>query len=189
MAKKFLLLGLLISLLIGAYWYFFSYNDFPKPPAYLKLEYPIQEYDPYANECFEINYNVISIPKSQKSCDIDLYYPNMKATIHLSYKKIDNNLIDLLRDAQTFTYKHVVKADEITEIPYVNPNRKVYGMLYDVGGNAASNSQFYVTDSTQHFMTGSLYFYSKPNYDSIFPALYYIKEDLVKIMESVEWKP
>ena len=60
--------------------------------------------------------------------------------------------------------------------------------FYEVGGNAASQSQFYVTDSTEHFLTGSLYFYAKPNYDSILPAAKYLEKDIKHIMETVKWK-
>ena len=61
-------------------------------------------------------------------------------------------------------------------------------MFYEVGGNAASQSQFYLTDSTEHFLTGSLYFYAKPNYDSILPAAKYLEKDIRHIMETVKWK-
>ena len=61
-------------------------------------------------------------------------------------------------------------------------------MFYEVVGNAASQAQFYVTDSTQHFLSGSLYFYVKPNYDSILPATEYVKNDIRKIMETLQWK-
>jgi hypothetical protein len=37
-------------------------------------------------------------------------------------------------------------------------------------GNAASSTQFYVTDSTTHFLRGVLYFYSAPNADSLKPV-------------------
>ena len=60
-------------------------------------------------------------------------------------------------------------------------------MLYEVGGNAASQSQFYLTDSTNHFVTGSVYFFSKPNYDSIYPASEYLKKDIRHLMESLRW--
>ena len=112
----------------------------------------------------------------------------MKATIYLTYQPIQNNLKDLLRDAQKLTYKHVIKADEISEQLYINEKRNVYGMFYDVGGNAASNTQFYATDSLKHFVTGTIYFYAKPNFDSLLPASDYIKKDMLKIMESLEWK-
>ena len=61
-------------------------------------------------------------------------------------------------------------------------------MFYEVGGNAATNIQFYVTDSTKNFVTGSLYFYAKPNFDSILPAASYIKADVRKIIETMKWK-
>ena len=61
-------------------------------------------------------------------------------------------------------------------------------MLYEVKGNVASLAQFYVTDSVNHFLTGSLYFYAKPNYDSILPAAHYLKKDIKHIMESLHWK-
>jgi len=72
--------------------------------------------------------------------------------------------------------------------PFLNSEKRVYGMFSEVGGNAATNSQFYLTDSTKHFLTGSMYFYAKPNFDSILPAASYIKEDIRRIMESFEWK-
>jgi gliding motility-associated lipoprotein GldD len=56
------------------------------------------------------------------------------------------------------SWQHVIKADDILEQPYLNPAKKVYGMFYQVDGNAATNSQFYATDSTKHFVTGSVYF-------------------------------
>jgi gliding motility-associated lipoprotein GldD len=85
----------------------------------------------------------------------------MKATIYLTYKPVNNNINVLLRDAQKLTYEHVIKADDILEQPYLNP-KKVYGMFYQVDGNAATNSQFYATDSTKHFVTGSVYFMQSP---------------------------
>ena len=94
----------------------------------------------------------------------------------------------LLRDAQKLTYEHVIKADDIVEQPYLNPQQKVYGMFYQVDGNAATNSQFYATDSTKHFVTGSIYFYAKPNFDSIMPAASYIKNDMQRLLETLKWK-
>ena len=94
----------------------------------------------------------------------------------------------MLIDAQKLTYEHVVKADNIAEEKYVNEYHGVYGMFYDVAGNAASQSQFYVTDSTSHFITGSIYFNVTPNYDSILPAAAYLKNDIRHLMESLRWK-
>ncbi len=111
----------------------------------------------------------------------------MKGSIYLTYKPVENNLDTLLIDAQRLSYEHVVKADNILEQPFVNDTDQVYGMFYEVSGNAASQSQFYVTDSTRHFVTGSLYFYAKPNYDSILPAAVYLQKDIRRLMESIRW--
>ncbi len=71
---------------------------------------------------------------------------------------------------------------------YENAASKVYGMYYEVNGDAASQAQFYVTDSTNHFLVGSLYFYAKPNYDSIYPAAKYLQKDIKRLMESITWE-
>jgi gliding motility-associated lipoprotein GldD len=171
----------------------------PKPQAYLRLEFPEPTYQEFhKNLPFTIEKNKLashvetkSISGPTESYGVTLQYPSLKGSIYLTYKSIDNNpdnLMAFLRDAQKFTQEHTRKADEIIEQPYENRARKVYGMLYEVGGNAASQSQFYVTDSTNHFLTGSLYFYAKPNYDSIYPAAKYLEKDIKHIMETVSWK-
>jgi len=173
-------------------------NDpLPKPKAMLRLDYEVPKYSkvdvrlPFTFEKNELAEKIknIKLDGINNSTGVNINYPNMKGTIYLTYKKVnDSNLTTLLRDAQTLTQKHTIKADEIESVLYENPKENVYGMFYEVGGNAASQSQFYVTDSTKHFLTGSLYFYAKPNYDSILPAATYLKNDIKHIMETIEWK-
>lgn len=172
-------------------------DPIPKPKGMLRLEYPNPKYIEVNTQLpFTFERNVISDPVSElkiardeKSVGIDVTYPGLKGTIFLTYKKVDDsNLEALLVDAQNMTLKHTQKADEIEGNLYENPIDKVYGMFYEVGGNAASQSQFYVTDSINHFITGSLYFYAKPNYDSILPAAHYLKRDIQHLMETISWK-
>jgi len=161
----------------------------PKPSSQLRLDYPVAEYVAFENHCpFTFNFNSEAVIKEKTDCGFTITYPKMKATIYLTYKPVNGNIDKLLRDAQKLTYEHVIKADDILEQPFINTEKKVYGMFYRVGGNAATNSQFYVTDSTKHFLTGSVYFYAKPNYDSIMPAADYIKNDMQNLMESLKWK-
>ena len=169
----------------------------PKPKAYLRLEYPQPDYNKINLDLpftFEKNKLASSISEVKISRDgiskgIDLMYPSLNGTIYLSYKKIEKDNLDLyLIDAQNVTLKHTIKADEIIEQPYLNEEQRVFGMFYEVGGNAASQTQFYVTDSINHFIMGSLYFYAKPNYDSILPAAYYLRNDVKHIMETIRWK-
>lgn len=161
----------------------------PKPKSYLRLDYPMGKYKAYDGDCpYTFGYNSLASIKDKGACNLTIEYPKMKATVYITYKPVNNNIDLLLRDAQKLTYEHVIKADEIGEQPFINPEKKVYGMFYQVGGDAATNAQFYVTDSTRHFLTGSMYFYAKPNFDSIMPAASYIKDDMRNIMETIKWK-
>lgn len=161
----------------------------PKPPSYLRLDYPEANYAHFDSPCpFSFEMNADAIIKGEKDCGFTINYPKMKATIYLTYKPVTGNINKLLRDAQKLTYEHVIKADNIVEQPYLNPQKKVFGMFYQVDGNAATNSQFYATDSTKHFVTGSIYFYAKPNFDSVMPAASYIKNDMQRLLETLQWK-
>ena len=184
MNKFFALVGLAICLLSC------NNESVPRPTSQLRLEYPEATY--YSKESkypFSFDINEFSTVVSKDDGAIEVHYPKMKATVYLSYKTINNDLEKLLTDAQKLTYKlHVLKADEIIEQPYVNPDKKVYGMFYTVGGDAASNALFYATDSTKNFVTASVYFYTKPNFDSILPASSYITKDMKKMLESIKWE-
>lgn len=161
----------------------------PKPSSQLRLDYPVAKYASFSNHCpFEFEMNEDAVIKEDKNCGFSIHYPKMKATIYLTYKTVNNNINALLKDAQKLTYEHVIKADDILEQPFINNDKKVYGMFYRVNGNAATNAQFYVTDSTRHFVTGSVYFYAKPKFDSIMPAASYVKDDMQRLMETLKWK-
>ena len=161
----------------------------PKPKAMLRLDYPAQAYRSMESDCpYTFDYNRMAEPETDADCNMVLDYKAMKGSIYITYKPVEGNLKQLLSDAQKLSYEHVVKADNILEQPYVNGQDRVFGMFYEVKGDAASQSQFYVTDSLNHFVTGSLYFYAKPNYDSILPAAVYLQKDIRRIMESLRWK-
>jgi gliding motility-associated lipoprotein GldD len=170
-------------------------DPLPKPKGYLRLEYPTASYEkatiplPFSFERNTLSEPITSVKSTAGAKGVDIKYPSLKATIYLTYKDVDNgNLDSLLRDAQNLTQKHTIKADAISSTLFENKKENVYGMLYEIGGDAASQSQFYVTDSINHFLSGSLYFYAKPNYDSIYPASEYLKKDIKRIMETVHWK-
>ena len=187
MLKKIIVFSAIVILSLLS----FSCKDdvLPKPSSYLRLDYPEAKYVSFENECpYAFEMNADAIIKKETDCGFTITYPKMKATIYLSYKPVSGDINKLLRDAQKLTFEHVIKADDILEQPFLNPDKKVYGMFYQVGGNAATNAQFYVTDSTRNFVTASMYFYSKPNFDSILPAADYIKNDMKQMIESIKWK-
>ena len=106
----------------------------------------------------------------------------------MTYRPVENNLKELLLEAEKLTFNHTIKADGISSAPYINENKKVYGSIFEVTGNAASPIQFHVTDSSRHFITGAVYFNVQPNYDSIKPAIAYMQQDIIRMIESMEWK-
>lgn len=160
-----------------------------KPKAKLRLDYPEQEYQLLlAKNCpYQFEINSEANPVLKENCWMNLDYPKMKATIYLTYYQVDDNLESLLYDAQKLTYDHTIKATNIMEQPRVDPVSKVYGMFYMINGDAATPSQFYVTDSVNHFITGSVYFKTRPNYDSIYPAAMYLRDDIRHLMETINW--
>jgi gliding motility-associated lipoprotein GldD len=160
----------------------------PKPKAMLRLEYPTTEYNVIDTKYFQFQKNVLCNYEHKNNNALTLDYPKLKGSLFITYKKVDNNIDKLLIDAQRLSVEHSAKADGILPYPFVNEDDKVYGMFFEVIGDAASQAQFYVTDSTKHFVTGSIYFYTKPNYDSIYPAASYLQNDIRKFMESIRWK-
>jgi len=161
----------------------------PKPKAFLSLNYPVKKYEEIKQEVpysFEVpqNSKIEKLPKNW----LKIKYPNLKASIDITYRPVNDNLIELLTEAEKLVFEHTLKADQIASNKFENKQHGVYGSMYDISGNSASQVQFHVTDSAKHFLKGSLFFYSKPNYDSILPAVAYIKEDMIRMMETMEWK-
>jgi gliding motility-associated lipoprotein GldD len=160
----------------------------PKPKAQLRLQYPTGDMEVLETPHYSFQYNTLARIKNSNKSSLTLEYPTLNGAIFITYKPVEQNLNILLSDAQKLSYEHVAKADNILEQRFVNEEAGVYGMFYEVKGNAASQAQFYATDSTRHFVTGALYFYAKPNYDSIYPAAMYLQNDVRRIMESLTWK-
>ena len=161
----------------------------PKPWGYLRLDYPEARYQLQQLPSFSFEYNDFAEVKTiTNQSNSKVFYPEMKATLYLNYNAVNKNLDSLLNDAYKLPYKHISKAESIPEKVFVNPINRVYGTLFSVVGNAASQYQFFLTDSTKHFLVGSVYFYAKPNYDSILPAVKYLEKDIIHMMESLQWK-
>jgi len=161
----------------------------PKPKAQLRLQYPEPQYkEAHYSFPFDFEYNEWAELKGVTKTAPELYYPKMKASLYLSYVGVKNNIDSLLNDAYQLPAKHMIKAEEIPERVIMAPQKRVYGTLFTLIGNAASQLQFFLTDSTDHFLIGALYFYSRPNYDSIMPAAKYVERDVMHLMETLSWK-
>ena len=166
----------------------------PKPRGFVRIDFPAREYVLFDSVCpytFEYpSYGKI-VPDTDyitEQCWINIDFPDFNGTIHISYKEVNQNLNDFIEDSRDLTYKHTIKADAIQETVYTNPELEVHGILYDIKGNAASNIQFYLTDSNEHFLRGSLYFNVQPDKDSLAPVISFFREDIIHMVESFAWK-
>ncbi len=160
----------------------------PKPKSYLKLQYPPNSYQRVEFQCpYSFEISKLGKINIKNNCWSSITYPQLKATIHITYREIDNNFDEILKEVEKLTFEHTVKADAIDAIPYENFEKRVFGKVYIIEGNVASNVQFRVTDSINHVLAGALYFYTEPNYDSIIPAIKYIEKDIIHLVETIEW--
>lgn len=118
---------------------------------------------------------------------LDVVYPTVLSTVQFTYKPVDNNLEALVRDAQQLAYKHTVKASGMREQFFEYKDKKVYGLYYELSGASATTTQFYATDSTQHFLRGVLYHYSAPNADSLAPVTQFMQAEILEMISSLHW--
>ena len=166
----------------------------PKPRGYFRISLPEKGYHkadnvfPFTFE-YPVYSKIVIDTVDGKEHWFNVEFPVQKAKLHFSYKSLQNNLYEYSEDTRSFVYKHVPKAEDITAENIRYNDRRVFALLYHiVGDDAASTLQFYVTDSTTHFLRGALYFEHIPNNDSIEPVIDFITEDVMHFIETLEWK-
>ena len=169
-------------------------NDMqPKPYGYIRIDLPPKSYQKYQGKLpysFEFPTYGIVKPDSDKNADptwVNIEFPEFKGKIHLSYKKLNNNLREFIEDSRKLAYKHAQKADAIDEQRFENKSANVYGILYDIKGNTASSVQFFVTDSSKNFLRGALYFSAIPNKDSLAPVIEFFRADVIQLINTLKW--
>jgi len=165
-------------------------NPIPKPYGELRLEYPAPKYQKFENNCaytFEYS-DLAKITDAKRPCWYYLNYPKMKAKVFVTYYPIQNDFDSHIKEAEKMVYEHTIKASAIDTKSFEYPEKKVYGNFYELKGQTASNLQFYITDSTKHFVTAYLYFNTRPKPDSLAPAVDYIKKDMKHLLDTFEWK-
>ena len=93
----------------------------------------------------------------------------------------------LVKDAFKLSGKHNIKANYRDEMVIKKENH-VSGIIFDIAGPVASPTQFYLTDSTNHFLRGALYFNNRVEPDSMAPIYEFIKKDIAKLIETFSWQ-
>jgi len=166
----------------------------PKPSGYVRINLPEKKYIkcevriPYTFEYPDYAKIVLDTSRIAEPYWINIVFPDLNGKIHITYKSLHKNLDAMTEDAHALAYKHTIKADAIDETVISKPERKIYGILYDIKGNAASSIQFYITDSVKNYLRGALYFNARPNKDSLAPVIEFVRKDIEHFIETFEWK-
>ncbi len=168
---------------------------YPKPRGFFRIDLPEKEYITF-DSAYPFSFKIPAQSRIQplESSEpgviwFNLLYPNFHGSVNFSYKPVIGDLYHLSEDARQFANKHIAKANEIREMLISNPSNKVYGMSYHIeGANTASPFQFFVTDSSKHYLRAALYFNHIPNNDSIAPLIDRVKEDMDTLLKSLTWK-
>jgi gliding motility-associated lipoprotein GldD len=170
----------------------------PRPRGYFRIDFPVHSYQlfdrpefPYSFE-YPVYGNIIrdtsffgDRPENPYWINVD--FPRFHARIYISYKKVDGNFDKLREDAYKMTYKHTYKASSI-EDSLISTPLNVHGVFFNVGGNAATAKQFFVSDTTRHFLRGALYFDTTPNSDSLNIVNSFLQVDMNHLINTLRWK-
>jgi gliding motility-associated lipoprotein GldD len=172
-------------------------NYLPKPLGYNRLDLPKAEYALMSDSLpyiFEYNTHARVLDDTSSISErywIEIYYPTLKANIHLTYKDLRQNeklLREYLEDAYRLTSKHQIKAYAINEVITITPKGKT-AVIAELEGEVPSQFQFTITDSTHNFIRGALYFETKVANDSLAPAIEFMKKDIMHLINTLEWNP
>ncbi|PCJ80700.1 MAG: gliding motility lipoprotein GldD [Bacteroidetes bacterium] len=186
----------LIIALCGVIIFSCSPSPVPRPKGYFRIELPEPEYiedSPMCGPSFKIPvYSFIENVSSSNpnSCWFNIRFPDLNARLHCTSIVLDNNLELLIKDAQELVFSHDLKASGISRTRVYNDlsNIESRGVLYHLEGPVATPIQFFLTDSTEHFLRGSLYFDNRPNADSTAPVISRLIIDVEHLMKSVTWE-
>lgn len=178
---------------------FFSCENYflPKESAYLRLDYPKPEYEliddkefPFFFEANSRLSEISDIDINLESIDFIINYNQLNAQINFQYKNVNSKekLNAYILDLKTAIETHSMMANSVKIKDYSLKEKNIFGRIFDLSGSVASPYQFYLTDSINNIISGFVYFNIKPNYDSILPAINYIENDIIYLIESFDWK-
>jgi len=172
----------------------------PKPRSYPRVIYPEKKYVAFDTNFCEFTFEYPAYAqiiqdtsffgnKPVDECWFNIYVPQFQSLIFCTYYPLGskNKFFKVLNDAYKLAGIHNKKANFIDEIPIDLPG-KVYGTIFSIEGPVASTYQFFVTDSTRHFLRGALYFNARTNQDSLEPVANFMKQDIQHMIKTFKWK-
>ena len=189
----------------------------PRPRGYFSIDFPERSYVKFQEKGFPYQFEYPAYGRIVRDSSlfdgatdnpywINIDFPGFNGRIYLSYKAIGGNSVfkvkrgeqyvdsmalntfeGLVDEAYRMTFKHTSKASGISDSIFTTP-QGVSGAYFRVLGNAATARQFYVTDSTRHFLRGALYFDTTPNEDSLSVVNDFLETDMKHLIETFRWQ-
>ena len=200
---KIIIFPVVVPIAIGS-WLLVACNSnytAGKKKGYFKIDFPEKKYQafdqpsyPYTFE-YPVYGNVVkdSTFFGDKAGDwwINIDLPSFNGKIHISYKPIynRNNFDSLVTDAFKLAHKQHDDVSTGTDDSLMHTPYGAEGIYFSLHGNTATANQFFITDSTKHFLRGALYFGATPNADSLGIVNDFIKKDILHLINTLKWKP
>ena len=170
-----------------------SNSNLPKQTAFLRIEFPEPKYFAFndINQPIDFYYNTSAAEIIIENFNqLSLVYPNINFSVDLTTQKLNNSqdFDDNFSDFSLLLDTHLKKSNGVFMREYEDSNKRIFSKIYEISGGVATPIQFYITDSTSNFIKGSLNLKFKSNYDSIFPSIQYVKNDIFILVESLNWR-
>lgn len=171
----------------------------PKPKGYYSIPFPEKKYQVFNQEGYPYSFEFPVYAQVVKDSTffgettenpwwININFPQFSGRIYVSYKAIGKNKFDtLVKQSFDLTGKHTSKAYSIEDTAIATANG-VHGVFFTVGGDVATASQFFLSDSTKHFLRGALYFDATPNADSLGIVNSFLLEDMRHLVNTFKWR-
>lgn len=172
-----------------------------RPKGYQKIVFPEKKYVSFNDVAYPYSFEYPDYAIIDKKVDyfgedkkgdawMNIQYPSFQATLYLSHSTIShgqNSLDTLVMDAYKFANNHNSMASVIEDSTFSLGNH-LGGSFFHIGGDVATAYQFFLTDSSKHFLRGALYFDTKPNQDSLAPINAFLLADIQHMVQHFHWK-
>lgn len=167
----------------------------PRPKGYNRIDLPEHEFQTMVDSMpYSFEYSKHAELLRDKSWItekywVDLNYPKLGANIQITYKPIFKNetlIREYYTDSYRLTAQHNVKAYAIDELILELPNGD-FASFSSLEGEIPTPFQFHVSDSSQHFLRGALYFKTATKNDSLAPVIQYLREDMMHMLRTLSW--
>ena len=192
----------LVVMIIGSQFFIGCNSDYSigKRKGFFHIDFPEKKYQAFDQPGYPYTFEYPVYAKVSKDTTffddkagdwwVNIDVPQFAGRIYISYKSIGgaNNFDSLVSDGFKMAYKqHVDVSTGINDSLMQTPNG-VEGVYFSLGGNTATANQFFLTDSTRHFLRGALYFDATPNADSLGIVNEFLKKDLQHLINTLKWK-